>query len=244
MNMKIEIYKDYGQLSEQVADKVAETVRAKPDAVLCLASGHTPVGVFENLVSLARTGSVDFGRCTFIGLDEWVGIPPQNEGSCYHLLGAKLFNPLNISKTQVLFFDGMAASPQDECRRMDGTIARLGGLDLMLTGIGMNGHIALNEPGTPWHLRSHVVDLDETTQTVGQKYFTKKTALRQGITLGLQYLRESRLTMLMASGEAKAPVVRQALEGEVTERLPASIFQTLENGLVFLDREAAFELGS
>lgn len=237
--MKIEIYRDYGQLSEQVADKVAETVRAKPAAVLCLASGHTPVGVFENLVSLARTGSVDFGRCTFVGLDEWAGIPPQNEGSCFHLLGTKLFNPLKISKTQVLFFDGTAKDPAAECRRMDTAIASLGGIDLMLLGIGMNGHIALNEPGTPWHLRSHVVDLDETTRTVGQKYFTKKTALRQGITLGLQYLRESRLTLLMASGGAKSPVVRQALEGEVSEQLPASIFQTLPEALVMLDEAAA-----
>jgi 6-phosphogluconolactonase/glucosamine-6-phosphate isomerase/deaminase len=106
----------------------------------------------------------------------------------------------------------------------------------------MNGHIALNEPGTPWHYYSHVAELDTTTQSVGQKYFAEKTKLKKGITLGLQHLREARLAVLMASGQAKAEIVREALEGRATEALPGSIFQTLPDALVLLDREAASAL--
>lgn len=231
-------------LSVKAARLIAELVKNNPTATLCLASGHTPLGAFERLVEMAATVQVDFSRCHFIGLDEWVGIPSSAEGSCRYFLDNYFFKKLNIPEAQLHFFDGMATDLEAECQKMDDIIARLGGLDLMLVGIGINGHIALNEPGTPWSLRSHVRDLDEMTVMVGQKYFSGKTQLTKGITLGLQYLREAKLPLLMASGEAKAPVIRQALEEEVTELFPASIFQTLEQGVVLLDKAAAGRLGA
>ncbi len=221
---------------------IADLVKNNPTANLCIASGHTPIGALEYLVGLAQSGQVDFSHCHFSGLDEWVGIHSSAEGSCRYFLDEFFFKKLNIREDQIHFFDGMAPDLEAECRKMDDTVARLGGLDLMLVGIGMNGHIALNEPGTPWHLYSHVSNLDETTVTVGQKYFTEKTQLTRGITLGLQYLREARLPLLMASGKGKASIVRQALEGEVTEQVPASIFQTLPDAVVLLDEDAEGEL--
>ncbi len=240
--MKPDIFQNSRSLSEYAARLIAKVVSGKPDAVLCFASGHTPTGTFTCLVEMTKAGQVDFSHCHFIGLDEWVGIPLSAEGSCRYFLDEFFFKKLNIREDQIHFFDGMATNLEAECRKMDDTIARLGGLDLMLVGIGMNGHIALNEPGTPWNFRSHVSDLDEMTVTVGQKYFTEKTQLTKGITLGLQYLREARLPLLMASGKGKAPIVRQALEGEVTEQVPASIFQTLPEAVVLLDADAAGEL--
>ena len=240
--MKLTISGSSGQLSLETAKLIASLVESIPSPTLCLASGHTPIGAFTCLVEMAQKGEVDFSRCHFIGLDEWVGIPLSAEGSCRYFLDEFFFKKLEIKEDQIHFFDGMATSLEEECRKMDDTITRLGGLDVMLVGIGMNGHIALNEPGTPWNLYAHLSDLHETTVTVGQKYFTEKTQLTKGITLGLQYLREARLPLLMASGQGKAPIVRQALEGEVTEQVPASIFQTLEHGVVMLDAEAASAL--
>ncbi len=240
--METKIFQSPRSLSEYAAGLVAKVISGKPDAVLCLASGHTPVGTFTCLVEMAKAGQVDFSRCHFIGLDEWIGIPLSAEGSCRYFLDEFFFKKLEIREDQIHFFDGMATDLAAECRKMDDTIARLGGLDLMLVGIGMNGHIALNEPGTPWNLHAHVSDLDEMTVTVGQKYFTEKTHLTKGITLGLQYLREARLPLLMAFGKGKAAIVRQALEGEVTEQVPASIFQTLPAAVVLLDEDAAMEM--
>ncbi|MBI5916812.1 MAG: glucosamine-6-phosphate deaminase [Bacteroidetes bacterium] len=240
--MNIEVLEDYETLSNHAAWLIASLVEQKPEAVICIASGHTPLGVLKRLVEMSGRGEVDLHRCRFIGLDEWVGIPPEQEGSCSYFVEEFLLKPLKINREQIFFFDSMAADLEAECRKMDTAIARFGGLDLMLVGIGLNGHIALNEPGTPWNLYAHLSVLDEMTVTVGQKYFTEKTKMTHGITLGLQHLREARLPVLMASGSGKAAVVQQALEGEVTERLPASIFQTLPHGLVLLDEAAANDL--
>ncbi len=191
---------------------------------------------------MAQAGEVDFSKCHFIGLDEWIGIPSSAEGSCRYLLEHFFLKKIKILREQLHFFNGMATHPETECQKMDHTIARLGGLDLMLVGIGLNGHLALNEPGAPWHLRSHVSLLEETTASTGQKYFSKEVRLEQGITLGLQYLREARLPLLLASGSGKAAVIRRALSGKVTTLVPASIFQVLEHGVVLLDEDAAAEL--
>ncbi len=237
--MKIEILEDYQAISTRATQLVADILAKKPNAVLCLASGHTPIGTFQQLVKMAQAGDIDLSGCTFIGLDEWVGIAQAKEGSCRYFLDENLFKPLGTKESQLYFFNGLAEDLLEECRKMDRIIAGLGGLDLMLVGIGMNGHIALNEPGTPWDLYSHVSNLDDKTVQVGQKYFTQQTALKQGITLGLKYLQEARLPLLMAAGENKAGIVRQALRNEITEALPASIFQRLEHGLVLLDEGAA-----
>jgi glucosamine-6-phosphate isomerase len=237
--MQIEILADYQAISARAAQLVAGILAKKPNAVLCLASGHTPIGTFQELVKMAKAGDIDLSRCTFIGLDEWVGIAQEEAGSCRYFLDENLFKPLGTAESQLHFFNGLADDLAAECRKMDEVVARLGGLDLMLVGIGMNGHIALNEPGTPWDLYSHVSLLDEKTVQVGQKYFARQTALEQGITLGLKYLQEARLPLLMAAGENKAGIVQQALQGEITEALPASIFQTLPQGVALLDGGAA-----
>lgn len=240
--MNLHVLENYESISAKAAGMIADVLKQKPAATICLASGHTPAATFGHLVRLAKDGKADFSQCHFIGLDEWVGIPPPAEGSCRYFLDEFFFKYLNIPASRIHFFDGMAPDLSGECRKMDETIARLGGMDVMLLGIGMNGHIALNEPGTPWNLRSHVVELDQTTVQVGQKYFREKTHLASGITLGLQYVKEAELALLMASGKEKAAIVRKALEGEITEQLPASIFQTLPDAVILLDEAAATEL--
>ncbi len=240
--MQLQIFPNYEALSQAAAIAITAVVRSKPDAVLCLASGNTPEGTFRHLARIAADGDPDFSRCTFIGLDEWVGIPPENPGSCFYAVNEHLFKPLGISPKKIHFFNALADDLTTECRRMDDTLALLGGLDLILLGVGLNGHLALNEPGTPWNLGCHVRDLDETTKTVGQKYFGEATTLTRGITVGLRHVQEAGQALLIASGRKKAGILRRALEEPPTEDVPASLFQTLDRGWVFLDEDVAAEL--
>jgi glucosamine-6-phosphate isomerase len=241
--MTLNIYKDYHQLSDAAAVEIIELVKQKPDAVLCLASGETPRLTCRLLTEKVRQQKVDMSQCTFIGLDEWVGIPPSNEGSCRYFFHHELLGPLNFLESQVHLFDGISSNLEEECVKMDSVIFERGVIDLMIVGIGMNGHIGFNEPGVSFNNYSHVINLDETTITVGQKYFKEGAILKQGITLGLKHLQDAKKVLLLANGIKKAEVIKKKVEGEVTTNFPASIMQTHSNGFVMIDEEAASLLG-
>lgn len=240
--MQLQIFSDYKTLSLHAAQHILALLNRKPAATICVASGDTPTGVYRELARLVKEGAVDVTRCTFVGLDEWVGLGPENRGSCAHYLHRELFDPLGIGPDQFRLFDALAPDLTVECERMNTFVAQQGGFDLMLVGVGLNGHIALNEPGTPFDTYAHVSGLAETTKTVGQKYFSGPTVLTQGVTLGLQHLLDAKEALLLASGSGKAPVIKTALEGPITEGFPASIIQNHPNGLVWLDEPAAAEL--
>ncbi|QMU31616.1 glucosamine-6-phosphate deaminase [Adhaeribacter radiodurans] len=229
-------------MSKAVAEFVVEYVQQKPTALLCFPSGESPTGLLQQLLQYAQAGNVDFSQCTFIGLDEWVGLDETNEGSCRYYLQQNLFGPLGISPEKAIVFNGKAPDLDQECQRINAIIQKHGSLDIMLVGIGMNGHIGLNEPGVSFDLYAHHMPLAEVTVTVGQKYFKQPTALTEGITLGLKHFQEARVPILIAAGAKKAAILAQALEGEVTNQVPASILQTLPNALVYLDWAAAGEL--
>ena len=236
--MTLQTFPDHDALSQHTAEHIAALVNQKPDALLCLASGDTPIETYRRFVALAQAGRVDVSRCTFVGLDEWVGFGPDDAGSCSYYVYRDLFRPLDLRSEQVHTFDAKAADLAAECARIDALIDSRGGLDLLLVGMGMNGHIALNEPGTPFTNGCHVVELAESTKTVGQKYFDQETVLTQGITLGLRHLTEARDLILLVSGPKKAPMLHTALTGPVTEQVPASLVQTQPNARVWVDEEA------
>jgi len=237
--MQLHICENYDVLSAQAATEIIELVKQKPDAVLCLASGDTPRLTYSMMAKMATDQSIDFTRCTFIGLDEWMGIPPDNEGSCHYFLHHYVFEPLNVSNDHIHLFDGLSANPEEECRKMDKVISDKAGIDLMMVGIGMNGHIGFNEPAESFGQYSRVVELGESTKLVGQKYFRQQTSLTRGITLGLNHLLESKKAILVANGGKKADVIRKALKEKISPHLPASILRNHSNGLVILDRAAA-----
>ena len=236
--MTIHQFLDYNTLSQHTAEHLAAIIHRKPDALLCLASGDTPTETYRRFVTLAKTGRVDVSQCTFVGLDEWVGFGPEDVGSCSYYMFRDLFTPLNLRPEQIVLFNAKADDLTAECTRIDSVIEGGGGLDVLLVGMGMNGHIALNEPGTPFKLGCHVVELAESTKTVGQKYFTTQTPLTQGITLGLQHLTEAHEVILLVSGDKKAGVLRDALRGSVTEQLPASVLQNKLNAQIWVDKAA------
>lgn len=237
--MEIKVYQNYEEMALHIAGYIADFVHRKPDALLCFPSGDTPSGVFKQLVVMDREGKVDFRHCTFVGLDEWVGLGRDDQGSCEGFMYDHLFVPLGIDESSIHFFDAKAADLRAECIRMDRLMEQKGPIDLMFLGIGMNGHLGLNEPGVDFASTSSVVQLDEVTRSVGQKYFQNQTRLERGITLGIKQIMDSRTVILGASGAKKANIVRQAVRGEVTNRVPGSILQRHGHSVVFLDREAA-----
>jgi glucosamine-6-phosphate isomerase len=240
--MKIQVYQTYEALSQKAAEIMLNTIQSKPNAVICLASGHSPKRACELFAELVNQKKTDVSNVHFVGLDEWVGVSADDPGSCQFFFRKNIIQPLSISESNCHLFDVSSKDLNNECTKMDRTIAGLGGIDLMVVGIGMNGHIGFNEPGVSFDLKSHVIELDALTQEVGQKYFSEKKILKQGITLGLSYMMESRQALLVANGIKKADIVSKALSEPVSNRVPASILQNHSNSLILLDEEAASSL--
>jgi glucosamine-6-phosphate isomerase len=240
--MKIQILKDYEALSQATARLISEAVTTKPNALICLASGHTPIGVFQELAREVNANKLDLSGCTFLSLDEWIGIDPNDSGSCLTMLKKDCFEPLRLQPHQTEYFNVQIPDLQKECDRINSLIEKNGGLDIMLVGVGTNGHIGMNEPGTSFDSYAHTGPLAEETKMVGQKYFSKPTTLSTGITLGLRHLREARLPIIMASGEKKAAIIAKGLTQTPNEAIPLSIAQLITHGYIMLDEEAAKQL--
>ncbi|HLG38535.1 MAG TPA: glucosamine-6-phosphate deaminase [Chitinophagaceae bacterium] len=239
--MELKIYSDYNNLSAAAADMIIDCVKTKPDALLCFATGDTPKLAYQLVAEKAIKDKVDFSRSFIIGLDEWMGIPPDNTGSCHWFLHVYLFKPLNIDPSQIHLFNAFAKNEEAECKKMNKLIA-VNGIDLMVVGVGMNGHIGFNEPGTDINSLAHVATLDETTVTVGQKYFKDKVSIGKGITVGLKQVMQTEKLLMMANGKKKAPVIKRAVEENVSNIFPATLIQQHKNAFLMIDDEAASEL--
>lgn len=240
--MELQIFDTYEMLSAAAAELIINAVKKKPQTVFCFASGDTPKLTYQLLTAAATKDKVDFSHCTFIGLDEWVGIPPENPGSCQYFLQTYLIQPLGLLPDKVHLFNALAADPQQECDRMNTLIFEKKGIDFMLVGVGMNGHVGFNEPGTSITLNAHVINLDSTTLSVGQKYFSAEVPASKGITIGLQQVLEAGTLLMMANGKKKAAIIKQSLEEEITNHTPASLIRHHANGILMIDEEAASDL--
>ena len=238
----VSIFNTYDALSDFAAQEIINTVQQNPKAVLCLAAGDTPRLTYQKMVALAHKNHLSFSGVTFIGLDEWVGIGPAIEGSCYHFLNELIFKPLSIKEERIFFFNGRAADLQAECKRIDTTIKELGAIDLTLVGIGINGHIGFNEPCINPELGAHIVALDAVTANVGQKYFKEEKLLTQGISLGMAQIMASGKVVLVANGIKKAAIIRVTMQGNISTTVPASFIRNHPKGMILLDKQAAAEL--
>lgn len=233
------VCKDYQELSVRTARLIADAVAARPDALLCFPAGETSLGTFAELIKLQESGQIDFTRCKIVGLDEWVHLGARKDENCYSFLRSHLFDQIRVRPENLCFFNGEADDLDHECAMTDNFIKANHGVDLMLLGVGMNGHLGLNEPGTPLDVYSHTVELDETTKKVGQKYFSTPVRLSQGITLGLRQIMESKQVIVQISGRKKTPVVRRLLHTEVTSDFPVSVITQHSNALLLIDEEAS-----
>lgn len=240
--MKINVYTSYNEMSTATADFIADEIKNKPNSFLCIPSGDTPTGTLSKLVEYEGKGFVDFSKCKFVALDEWVGMDKHDIGSCQHYVYSQFFDRIPISKDNVVMFNAKASEQNAECKRVDDFIFTHGPLDIVLVGVGGNGHIGLNEPGVSPELYCHVIALEQTTIQGAEKYFSDQKALDKGITLGLKHIMNAKTVIVIANGEKKAEIIKKIIEGDVTESIPGSILQRHSNCYFFLDREAASRL--
>ena len=237
--MKTIVYPNYRELSIETARQIAQRIENKPGALLCFPAGETSLGTYEELVKLYRKGEVKFNQCKIVGLDEWVHLGEMKNENCYHYLKKHLLDLIDIKSENICFFNGETNDLQYECSLSDQFIKINGGIDLMLLGIGMNGHIALNEPGTSFDKYSHIVELDAITKRVAQKYFSVNTVLSKGITLGMKHVIDTKTVILQVSGQKKSQIVKRLLETEVTTEFPVSLVKQHPNSFLLLDSEAS-----
>jgi galactosamine-6-phosphate isomerase len=240
--MKIFVADTYDAISKQAADEVIRIMKLRAHPVMCAASGDSPAGLYNEIVQRVKTNQIDTSNWYFVGLDEWAGMNGQDQGSCRYHLNEQFFHPLKIPDERICFFDGRADDLEIECQRAENFIVSNGGMDVAILGLGMNGHIGMNEPGTPAAMRSHVADLAETTKLVGQKYFKEPHQLTRGITLGISTLMEARHIILIVNGQHKAEITKKIIEEESSEQLPASLLRKHPAYKIFLDAGAASEI--
>ncbi len=237
--MKIVIAGSYKETSKMAANDLIETVRSNQHPLICLASGDTPTGMYRELVSRYNQGDLDIQNWNFIALDEWIGMNGEDEGSCRFYLNNTFFKILEVSEDRVCCFNGKAADTNLECSRIERYIEQHNGIDIAIVGLGLNGHVGLNEPGTDPLLHSHISLIDSVTQQAGQKYFTEQKQLTHGITLGLANLMEAKKVILLVSGKQKAAIIKKVLEGDITEQVPASLLRKHPDFIIYLDEKAA-----
>jgi galactosamine-6-phosphate isomerase len=229
----------YEQMSKQAANDVIGLMQSSTNKLLCTASGDTPAGLYKEIVEKVNNKELNMDDWKFVGLDEWAGMNGSDEGSCRYHLDKQFFYPLKIEEEKICFFDGRAANLEDECQRTEDFIQQHGGIAVAILGLGTNGHIGMNEPGTPPQLHSHVAEIDSETQKVGQKYFSSPRSITHGITLGIANLMEAQQIILLVSGAHKAGIVKRIVEEEASEQLPASLLKQHPGLKIYLDAEAA-----
>jgi len=238
--MQVFVENSHGDMSRRAAQIIAETVAAKPKAVLGLATGGTPEGCYAELARMHREEGLDLHLITTFNLDEYLGLPPSHKQSYHYYMNDKLFNHINIDKKRTHTPDGLTPRPREFCTAYEELIKSSGGIDLQLLGIGRNGHIGFNEPGSPLDSRTRVVDLSEETRRDNARFFGSIDRVpRQALTMGLATIMEARRILLLASGVNKAWAVEQAIKGPVTVKVPASVLQRHPDCTFLLDRDAA-----
>ena len=237
--MQVFIADTYELMSKQAADAIAEMIQPLAAPLVCVASGDSPKGLYKEWKLQQEKKIIDVHKWNFLGLDEWVGLDENDEGSCRYMLNKDLFQPLKIQQERICCFDGKPTDTTAECDRIENHIHKHAAIDIAILGLGMNGHIGLNEPGTSPTLYSHVSTIHPVTKTVGQKYFSRPQNLTKGITLGFATLMEAKHLFLLVSGEKKAAILQQALEGEKTEKIPISLIREHPDFIVYADKDAA-----
>ncbi len=237
--MKIIIEDTYEAMSFKAANHFLDFTTNESDPLICVASGHTPTEMYRQIHLQINNGTIDTASWSFVGLDEWIGLNETDNGSCRKYLNQHFFDPLEVPLTRVHCFNGKSPETGEECEQMEIFINRHGGIDLAIVGLGMNGHVGLNEPGTDPTLRSHVAIIDRVTQKTGQKYFDKETPLTHGITLGIANLMDCKKVMLLVNGTHKAEIVKKVVEGEISAQVPATFLRNHPGCTIYLDKEAA-----
>ena len=237
--MRIIVTKDYNDMSRKAANIISAQIITKPDCVLGLATGSSPVGAYKTLVDWYKKGDLDFSEVTTVNLDEYRGLTHSNDQSYYYFMHQHLFDRVNIDPERTNVPNGMEPDAEKECGRYEELIRSLGGVDLQLLGLGHNGHIGFNEPGEAFEKETHCVDLTESTIEANKRFFASADDVpKQAYTMGIKTIMQAKKILIVVNGENKADIVERAFFGPVTPEVPASILQ-LHNDVTLVWDEAA-----
>ena len=242
ITMNIIRAKDYQDMSRKAANIISAQIIMKPDCVLGLATGSTPVGTYRQLIEWYEKGDLDFSRVSTVNLDEYRGLAHIDPQSYYYFMQENLFDHVNIDKAATHVPDGTNPDAADACAKHEQIIKSLGGIDLQLLGLGNNGHIGFNEPGAAFEKETHLVDLAESTIRANARFFASIDEVpKQAYTMGIRTIMQAKKILVVVSGEGKADIVSRAFFGPVTPEVPASILQMHPDVTVVCD-EAALSL--
>lgn len=240
--MNIVVVNNYDSMSEEVAKMVSAQIKCKPNSVLGLATGSSPLGVYKLLEEYHRSG-VDFSQVVTFNLDEYVGLAADHPQSYRYYMEENLFSKVNVKRENSHIPNGTAKDVHEECRRYDELIRHAGGIDLQLLGIGTNAHIGFNEPGTPFGSTTQVVSLAESTIRDNARFFASPDEVpTQAISMGIKSIMHAKNIVLMANGGSKAEAIYAAVHGPVTPEVPASVLQLHPSVTIVVDQAAASKL--
>ena len=241
--MKVYIGKNYDEMSRIAANVLSAQVMMKPDCVLGLATGSTPIGTYKVLIERCAQGDLDFSQVKSINLDEYVGLSGEHDQSYRYFMNNNLFNHINIDKANTNVPNGLAEAVDAECERYNNVINTLGPIDIQVLGMGHNGHIGFNEPDDHFPLETHKVDLAQSTIDANARFFASADEVpRKAMTMGIGNIMAAKQILVVVNGEAKADIVKQAFTGPVTPMVPASILQMHPNVIVVGDKAAMSKL--
>ena len=231
--------KDYKEICEKAAEIIASEIRMNPRAVLGLSTGSTPIGVYDRLAKWYEQGQLDFSKVTTINLDEYKGLGEEHEQGYRFFMNQYLFDRVNIQKSRTFVPDGTEMDSDKACREYEEIIAEKGRIDLQLLGLGANGHIGFNEPGDAFIADTHCVQLTESTGEANSRFFRSKEEVpKEAYSMGIKGIMQARHIILLASGKQKAQALYEAVYGEITPRVPASILKLHPHTVVFADEDA------
>ncbi|OIJ22391.1 glucosamine-6-phosphate deaminase [Anaerobacillus alkalidiazotrophicus] len=237
--MKLIKVKNYEDMSEKVAEMIIEKIRKTSKLNLGLATGGTPKGTYKKLVEAYEKKMISFQQVTTFNLDEYVGLAPNDPNSYHYYMNKSLFDHVDIQPSNTNIPNGVARDLMEECVQYDYLIKKSGGIDLQILGIGQNGHIGFNEPGTSFDSGTHIVKLDDSTINANARYFNRlQDVPTHAITMGIQSILQSKEIILMVSGEEKSNALQRLLNGEVTEEFPASALKNHPNVYIIADEKA------
>ncbi|MBW9144516.1 glucosamine-6-phosphate deaminase [Clostridium sp. CM028] len=241
--MRILVLDNYEEMSKKAALMIASQVMLKPDSVLGLATGDTPLGMYKELIALYNKKEVDFNEVRTFNLDEYYGINREDPQSYYNYMINNLFNSINVNVKNINVPDGMAMDIEASCRGYENKIKEVGGIDMQILGIGGNGHIGFNEPDVTFEAETHLVNLNEQTIEANSRFFkSRKDVPVKAISMGIKTIMNSKKIILLANGLNKAEAIERAVKGKINPNMPASILQLHNDVTIILDKKAASNL--
>lgn len=244
--MNIIVTNDYTELSQHAAQLIAQKIKDNPCAVLGLATGSTPLGLYRELINRVNQHTLDVQHITTFNLDEYVGLASDHPQSYHSFMHTHFFNHVLIAKDRIFIPNGCALNLEQECLSYENSINSCGGIDLQILGIGSDGHIGFNEPDSSVNSRTRVVSLDQQTINDNARFFQDNSAQvpTHAITMGIATILQAKEILLLANGAHKAPIIFQALYGPITPAVPASFLQKHPHVTIILDKEAAVQMHS